>query len=173
MKKALIILCIALLSCATTSAQTSYGITGGYYSYIEKVNLGGLSVSENASGFFIGVFGEFTLSKYIKLQGETQFTSVLNNGESLQQLVVPILVKYQVDDKFSDGLGPQFDYVIQELVLGKQFGMALSIGLFYDFLDKFYATSRYAFGITERAEDHPNDLSGGINGAHLGIGFRF
>ncbi len=173
MKKTLIILCMAFFSYTAATAQNSYGLTAGYYSYIEKVNTGGLSLSENAAGFFVGVFGEFTLSKYIKLQAETQFTSVYNNAQNLQQLVFPILFKYQVDDKFSVALGPQFDYILEDLPLGKEFGLALGAGLFYDFSDKFYATFRYAYGITERVEDNPNDLSGGISGANLGIGFRF
>jgi hypothetical protein len=173
MKKTLIIMCIAFFSYTASTAQSSYGITGGYYSYIEKVDTSELSLSENASGFFVGFFGEFELSNYLKLQAEAQFTSVYNNAQNLQQLVFPILLKYQVDDKFSVALGPQFDYILEDLPLAKEFGMGLAAGLFYDFTDKFYATFRYTFGITERVEDNVNDLSGGIGGAHVGIGFRF
>jgi len=108
-----------------------------------------------------------------KLQAETHLTSVFHESQSLQQIVVPVLLKYPLDDKFSITAGPQFDYVFQELILGKQFGVGISTGLFYDFSKRCYATVRYAFGVTERVEDNPDDLSGGINGAHIGIGFRF
>jgi len=40
MKKTFFITLIALFTYAITTAQNSYGLTAGYYSYIERVNLG-------------------------------------------------------------------------------------------------------------------------------------
>ena len=172
MKKLLLTGCIALLG-YTINAQTSFGVTGGYYSYIEKVSNDDISLSEDVSGFFAGLFAEFTLNDKLKLQPELQVTSVFSNGESLQQLLLPILLKYGIDDKFSVLFGPQFDFVLRELPLGKEFGMALSAGLMYDFSENYYATFRYSLGVTERLDANIDDLKGSISGAHLGFGYRF
>ena len=191
MKKLLFIAVIAILSSLNVNAQetpsstkeTSYGVTAGFQATSLKVSLKGLSdIVEDAEGFFIGLFAEFPLSEKFSIQPEFHYSSVTKDGESIDNLILPVFLKYYITEKFNVMSGLQFDY-FTEKDLGdiKRFGLGLGIGLGYDITDSILISSRYSFGITNRIDTSEfiddsidsSDLSAKTNIFQIGLGYRF
>jgi len=191
MKKLLFIAVIAILSSLNVSAQetpsstkeTSYGVTAGFQSTNFKLSLKNLIENEvDAEGFFIGLFAEFPLSEKFSIQPEFHYSRVTKDGESIDNLILPVFLKYYITEKFNVMSGLQFDY-FTEKDLGdiKRFGLGLGIGLGYDITDSILISSRYSFGITNRIDTSEfiddfidlSDLSAKTNIFQIGLGYRF
>jgi opacity protein-like surface antigen len=191
MKKLLFIAVIAILSSLNVSAQeppsstkeTSYGVTAGFQSTYFKLSLKNLIENVvDAKGFFIGLFAEFPLSEKFSIQPEFHYSSVTEDGESVDNLILPVFLKYYITEKFNVMSGLQFDY-FTEKDLGniKRFGLGLGIGLGYDITDSILISSRYSFGITNRIDTSEfiddfidlSDLSAKTNIFQIGLGYRF
>jgi opacity protein-like surface antigen len=191
MKKLLFIAVIAILSSLNVSAQetpsstkeTSYGVTAGFQSTNFKLSLINLIENEvDAEGFFIGLFAEFPLSEKFSIQPEFHYSSVTEDGESLDNLILPVFLKYYITEKFNVMSGLQFDYFTEKDLGGiKRFGLGLGIGLGVDITDSILISSRYSFGITNRIDKSEfiddfidlSDLSGKTNIFQIGLGYRF
>ena len=191
MKKLLFIAVIAIISSLNVSAQetpsstkeTSYGVTAGFQSTNFKFSLKNLIENEvDAEGFFIGLFAEFPLSEKFSIQPEFHYSSATNDGESLDNLILPVFLKYYVTEKFNVMSGLQFDYYTdKDLEYFKKFGLGLSIGLGVDITDSIVISSRYSFAITERLDRSEfiddfidlSDPSAKINVFQIGLGYRF
>ena len=191
MKKLLFIAVIAILSSLNVSAQetpsstkeTSYGFTGGFHATNIKVLRKSQSyIVEDSEGFFIGLFAEFPLSEKFSIQPEFHYSRVTKDGESIDNLILPVFLKYYITEKFNVMSGLQFDY-FTEKDLGdiKRFGLGLGIGLGYDITDSILISSRYSFGITNRIDTSEfiddfidlSDLSAKTNIFQIGLGYRF
>ena len=191
MKKLLFIAVIAILSSLNVSAQetpsstkeTSYGVTAGFQSTNFKLSLKNLIENEvDAEGFFIGLFAEFPLSEKFSIQPEFHYSRVTKDGESIDNLILPVFLKYYITEKFNVMSGLQFDY-FTEKDLGdiKRFGLGLGIGLGYDITDSILISSRYSFGITDRIDSleviddsiDSSDFSAKTNIFQIGLGYRF
>jgi opacity protein-like surface antigen len=191
MKKLLFIAVIAILSSLNVSAQetpsstkeTSYGVTAGFQSTNFKFSLKNLIENEvDAEGFFIGLFAEFPLSEKFSIQPEFHYSSVTEDGESVDNLILPVFLKYYITEKFNVMSGLQFDY-FTEKDLGniKRFGLGLGIGLGVDITDSILISSRYSFGIINRIDTSEfiddfidlSDLSAKTNIFQIGLGYRF
>ena len=191
MKKLLFIAVIAILSSLNVNAQetpsstkeTSYGVTAGFQSTNFKLSLKNLIENEvDAEGFFIGLFAEFPLSEKFSIQPEFHYSSVTEDGESVDNLILPVFLKYYITEKFNVMSGLQFDYYTdKDLEYFKKFGLGLSIGLGVDITDSIVISSRYSFAITERLDRSEfiddfidlSDPSAKINVFQIGLGYRF
>ena len=191
MKKLLFIAVIAILSSLNVNAQetpsstkeTSYGVTGGFHAtnINFSINSDGLTEVDDL-GFFIGLFAEFPLSEKFSIQPEFHYSSVTEDGESVDNLILPVFLKYYITEKFNVMSGLQFDY-FTEKDLGniKRFGLGLGIGLGVDITDSILISSRYSFGITDRIDSleiiddsiASSDLSAKTNIFQIGLGYRF
>ena len=128
------------------------------------------------------MFAEFPLSEKFSIQPEFHYSSVTDDGESLDNLILPVFLKYYITEKFNVMSGLQFDY-FTEKDLGnlKRFGLGLGIGLGYDITDSILISSRYSFGITNRIDTQEfiddfidtSDLSAKTNIFQIGLGYRF
>lgn len=191
MKNLLFIAVIAILSSLNVSAQetpistkeTSYGVTAGFQSTNFKLSLKNLSETvADAEGFFIGLFAEFPLSEKFSVQPEFHYSSVREDGESIENLIIPVFLKYYITEKFNVMSGLQFDYMMEkDLANFRRFGLGLGIGLGYDITDSILISSRYSFGITDRLDLREglddfidlSDFSAKINIFQISIGYRF
>jgi len=191
MKKLLFIAVIAILSSLNVSAQetpsstkeTSYGVTAGFQSTNFKLSLKNLIENEvDAEGFFIGLFAEFPLSEKFSIQPEFHYSSVTKDGESIDNLILPVFLKYYITEKFNVMSGLQFDYVTnKDFKIYTRSGLGLSIGLGVDITDSILISSRYSFGITDRIDSleiiddsiDSSDLSAKTNIFQIGLGYRF
>ena len=191
MKKLLFIAVIAILSSLNVSAQetpsstkeTSYGVTAGFQSTNFKLSRKNLIENEvDAEGFFIGLFAEFPLSEKFSIQPEFHYSRVTKDGESIDNLILPVFLKYYITEKFNVMSGLQFDYVTNKNFENyTSSGLGLGIGLGIDITDSILISSRYSFGITDRIDSleviddsiDSSDLSAKTNIFQIGLGYRF
>ena len=176
MKK--LLLFTALISfCFTVNAQESkFGITAGYQSSSFEISGGGVDLSTDASGFFLGFFSQFSVSENLSIQPELHYSSVSDDGESVGDLIIPVMLKFHVSEKFNLMAGPQFDYLTEDDTEGiKKFGMGLGLGLGYDISENISIGARYSLGF-DRLDDEGVDLDGAsikINVLQLGLSYSF
>jgi opacity protein-like surface antigen len=174
MKKVLLIALVAILGLGNLNAQDSnIALTAGFHDFTLKASGGGITASDSVQGFYIGVSTTFSVSEELLIQPEFQFVRTSEDGESIEQIILPIVAKYYVSEKFNLQAGPQLDFVVSESDGLNTFGLGLAIGAGFDFSDKVFATSRYAFGLTNRIEDAPSGVSAKFDTFQIGLGFRF
>ena len=176
MKK--LLLFTALISfCFTVNAQESkFGITAGYQSSSFEISGDGVDISTDASGYFLGFFAQFSVSESLSIQPELQYSSVSDDGESIGDIIIPVMLKFHLSDKFNFMAGPQFDYITEDDTEGvKEFGMGLGLGLGYDISDNISLGARYSFGfdiLDDEGED-VGDASFKINIFQIGLNYSF
>lgn len=182
MKKLLFFAFVAILSIFKINAQEStFGITAGFNSLAVKTSFDEGNISNSESGFFVGFFAEFVAGESISLQPQINYATVFADGERLNELIIPIMLKYYPSDKLFLQIGPQFDYILEEDAEGlNKLGVGLGFGLGFDFSKNVFLSARYAFGINNRIDiegDNLFDLNEGItstfNNFQIGIGYRF
>ena len=176
MKK--LLLFTALISfCFTVNAQESkFGVTAGYQSSSFKVSGAGLDISTDASGYFVGFFAQFSVSETFSIQPELHYSSVSDDGESIGDIIIPVMLKFHLTDKFNFMAGPQFDYITEDDAEGiKKFAMGLGFGLGYDISDNISLGARYSIGF-DRLDDEGEDVGDAsfkINIFQIGLSYSF
>jgi opacity protein-like surface antigen len=86
---------------------------------------------------------------------------------------MPLMVKYNVANKFNLLFGPQFAYTLEEVSPEfTKLGVSLGFGASYDFNKNFFAEVKYQFQINNYYTGS-QDLSSKINFSTIGIGYRF
>ena len=169
MKKVILAAILVVASLSSLKAQKiKYSATAGYHSLSLKVSAGGFGISASKSGFYVGVAGEFQVAEKFSIQPELQYA---NSDEST--LVMPIMAKYYVSEKFNLQAGPQLDMFLNAPAGFSSLGLGLGFGGGYDFSDKMYVTTRYSLGLSNRAENAPAGASIKFNTFQIGIGYKF
>ncbi len=144
------------LSIQSFSQSSNYGVTVGYNNFIASATISGVpgSGSDGASGYYVGVYGDFELGNKFSLQPELQFGQVFNEGDTGEMLMLPIMFKYYVVDKFNLQAGPVLDLILNDETDGvNDFGLGLGFGGAYDINDELSITTRYSLGLTNRTPD--------------------
>lgn len=173
MKKVLFI-AIVVFGLGKLSAQGSnFGITAGFHNLSLKIDGLGMTESESGQGFFVGVTSDFSLSDKLSLQPQLQFATSSQDGDSVEQLILPIMLKYHVTENFNIQAGPQLDYVLSDSEGLNAIGFGLGFGAGYDFSEKIFVSTRYALGLSNRLEDAPSEISLKLNTFQIGLGYRF
>ncbi len=174
MKKLFPIIFIALFSISANAQDTSFGVVAGYHSLGQKVSIDVASVTVNTSGFYVGFFADFSISESLNLQPELQFASVSQDGESLNELIIPIMFKYAVSEQFSLMAGPQLDFLLEDTGdEANALGFGIGFGAAYDISDHVFISSRYALGLNNRIKDDLFDSSLKLNTFQIGLGYKF
>jgi len=138
MKKVLFILVVAIVGLGNVNAQGSnFGITAGFHNLSLKIDVLGMTESESSQGFFVGVTSDFSLSDKFSLQPQLQFATSSQDGDSLEQLILPIMLKYHVTEKFNLQAGPQLDYLLDDSDDLNAIGFGLGFGAGFDFSERF------------------------------------
>ena len=165
---------IAVLSVLGVNAQkTNFGITAGFHNLTLKASGGGLTASVSAAGFSVGVTAEFIVSDDFNIAPELQFVRTSKEGESVEQLILPIMGKYYISDQFNVQAGPQIDMVLSESDGINAVGISFGFGAGYDFSDKIFATTRYSIGLSNRINNVPSGASVKFDTFQIGLGYRF
>lgn len=131
-----------------------FGLKGGLnktFFSVDQQNLGVYSTSE--TGFYGGVFVEFSIDHFLSIQPEALYISV---GD-FNFLNVPIYAKYEVANKLHLMAGPSvnyfFDFYTNKLKIGADIGSS------YDITQALDIHVKFALGIDELA---PNGLFFGL-----------
>ena len=174
MKKVLFIALIAMLGLGNVNAQeASYGVTAGFHSLSIRSSGGGITAYSSASGFFAGFFADFDVSEKFNIQPEIHFASSSRNGESGNEIIIPVMAKFYVSDEFNVQAGPQFDFIVDGSEGVNKFGLGFGFGAGYDFSEKLFAAARYSFGLSNRIQDAPSGITSKFNTFQIGLGYRF
>jgi opacity protein-like surface antigen len=188
MKKLYIISAILVFGILNASAQDepinptkfNFGLKAGYSSVILKIKVDDISVSDDLSGFYFGIFGELSLSENFGLQPELLYSTYSQNGESSGVLQLPVLMKYLPHERLAIVAGPQFDYLLDEEDSGglNQFGAGIALGASFDITENLIIDARYSFGLTNRIDGDLEGLEGldvknYFNYFFIGLGYRF
>ena len=169
MKKVFFCAILTIASLSSVNAQKiSYGVTAGYHNLSMNVSAGGFGISANKSGFFVGFTAEFEVSEKFSIQPELQYA---NSDEST--LVMPIMAKYYVSEKFNLQAGPQLDIFLNAPTGFTSLGVGVGFGGGYDITDEIFLSTRYSLGLSNRAQNAPAGASIKFDIFQIGVGYRF
>lgn len=173
MKKLFLTAVIIFSFITISNAQSAqFGVTGGFANVSGNVSGGGVTVSDDGSGFFIGILADFGISKF-HVQPEILYV----NAEETNFLYIPVLLKYYVAPKFNLQAGPQANILLEDTTdVFNSFGLDFSFGAGFDFTKRFFAEARYSFELTNRISDlpgAPSDASVRFNTITVGVGYKF
>ncbi len=169
MKKVLLIATIALFGISANAQSPDFGVTAGYLNARGSVKAEGISVSASESGFYAGVSADFEISENFHIQPELLYASVDGNGA----IMLPVVGKFYIDDKFNVQAGPQFVFSTEDTpddFSSIEFDLAGGLG--YDITDNIFAEARYTFQINN---SYTGDEDIKVRGNYLmvGIGYKF
>ncbi|AUC74941.1 PorT family protein [Olleya sp. Bg11-27] len=131
---------------------------------------GGDADRNNLFSFHVGGFAEFELNETISIQPELLYSrqgSEAGNAIKVKvdYLVIPILAKYYLSEKFSIDAGPQFSFLVNDKAEfndssipdadtdASSFDFGLNVGFGYAITTNLLAQVRYNYGITTVAEN--------------------
>lgn len=160
-----------LIAMATLSvnAQSNFGLTAGYLSATAKAESGGISISASESGFFAGFFADFEVSENFNVQPELQYISIQDGNA----LLLPVLAKYYVSEKFNLQAGPQLMFDLDESVDDfSSVNIDLAFGAGYDIDENFSVLARYSFQLNNTYTG-PLDLTARVNFINVGLAYKF
>jgi opacity protein-like surface antigen len=153
-----------------TEKKTQFGITGGF----NQDFFASSPYSFNGLNFYVGFFGEYKISEKFRLQIEMLYKSTQGSGYNTLQF--PLLLKYEISDRFRIFGGAQVNWSFEDLYIDpvyddKPGDFALSIGVEYDLSEKWYLTARYVHGFKKFPSASGRRAR---EGAFLvGVGYRF
>lgn len=173
MKKVLLFV-FALFVFNFVSAQ-SFGIKAGFNSTTMKVKVFGASVSDNASGFYLGALAEFELADKVNLQPELQYVYLSKDGENTSFINVPVMLNYYVAEPFAIQFGPQLSYQLEDSVTDyTNLGIGLALGAKYMFTENIFADARYSMDLNNHyTGSDSSDFSAKYNAFQVGLGYKF
>jgi len=149
--------------------QARFGLTGGYLNVRASIKADGLTLSNSESGFYVGILADFELSEKFNLQPEFVYASI-KEGEAL---MLPILGKFAMSERFNLLLGPQFVFSLGENVEDlSNVEIGLTGGLGFDIDRDFFVEARYSFPLNN---SYTGDLDVKLRGNYLavGLGYKF
>lgn len=163
--KKIILSSIALFAFGFANAQdgASFGVKGG----LDLVSLKADGYSENLTGFFVGGFAEFGIADKFMLQPGLNYHTASKTVEGYTVkanfLSIPVLVKYEIAEKFNLMAGPSLYYSLESNDTDKT-RFNLDLGASYSINENFFVEPRYSAGLT-------GDLK--VNHFLIGVGYKF
>jgi opacity protein-like surface antigen len=167
MKTLFFTVCIVAGICSM-NAQ-SFGVRAGADFATAKADFDGLKVSDNETGFYLGIFTSLNVSESFHVRPEINYIGI----KDLDQIQVPLLAELGLSDKFNALLGPSFGFILNTEEGEKSFNLGGTLGLSYDVSSHFLVEARYTLGISNLVEDNEFDASLKLSGFQLGVGYKF
>ncbi len=170
MKKILFIGIVLFYSLNTIAQETKFGVTAGFASISVKAKADeGISASASESGFYAGFFADIVASEKLHIQPSALYAS----ASDANFLLIPVMAKYYVADKFNLQGGLQANLALEEETEEiSNFGLGLGFGAGYDINEKFFIEARYGFELTNRYSGE-EDVSVTLNPLTIGVGLKF
>lgn len=170
MKKLLLFTVVAVLGFTNVNAQEAkFGVKAGVDFASLKAKGGGANVSVSETGFYIGGLVEVAISDSFIFQPEVLYVSI----EDLDMISIPLMAKFPVSEEFNVLAGPSLGLMLDSEPGQKSFNYGIEAGAAYDINEEFFIEVRYSLGLANLLEDAPSGVSVKLNGAFLGLGYRF
>ena len=170
MKKLFLVAIAAISSVYYSQAQeVRFGATAGYLNARGSVKADGISVSASESGFYLGAVADFNVAENFNIQPELLFAVV----DDTNGLMLPILGKFAISEKFNFQAGPQLVFSLEDTpedFSSVDFDVAGGIG--YDIDEDFFIEARYTFQINN-SYTGSEDVKVRGNYLTVGVGYKF
>ena len=177
--KKIILTVAAVFAFGVASAQDmNFGAKAG----INMSNLTGDAETDAKIGFQVGAFAEFKISEKFAIQPEVMYSALgaKDDADNLNMnfIVIPVMAKYFVSEKFSLEAGPQVallmsakygDVDVKDAFKSTDFGLNLGAG--YDVSEKMNVGLRYSMGMSNISEDDTFDIK--TSNIALTLGYKF
>ncbi len=125
--------------------------------------------TSNETGFYLGLaLSDITLFGNFGLQPEVRFVGV----KDFNQIQVPILLSYDITEKFHAFAGPNFAFLLDTGDGVNAFNFALDFGLSYDILKKISIDARYDWGQTNLLEGGDSNNYIKIDNIQFGLTYK-
>ncbi len=163
--KKIILTIAAIFAFGLVNAQDgmSFGLKGG----LDLVSFKSDGGSESLTGFFVGGLLEFGISDQFRLQPGVNYHSASKTvaGEKLKAdfVSVPVLVKYEIAEKFHLMAGPALYYSLESEDEDKA-RFNFEVGAAYDITENFFVEPRYSVGATGETK---------VSHILVGVGYKF
>jgi len=126
--------------------------------------------TSSETGFYVGVFlTDIPITDDVELEPGINYVSI----KDLDLLHAPILIKYNIDDKFSASAGPSLSYFLDQPTGLKSVGVGINAGVSYGIMDNFLLEAKYDLGISNLVENAPSGSSLKLSQFQVGIAYRF
>ncbi|MDO5981334.1 porin family protein [Flavivirga spongiicola] len=175
MKRTLLCTVIVLFGLLNINAQEiQFGGKAGVSFASLKVKNQTFSITNSETGFYVGGFAEIGVFDGLTFRPELLYIAV----EDLNQISIPLMVKYEVSDVFNILAGPSFGYLLDVNDGFKSFNYGIEIGAAYDIyinrsVDGLFVEARYNFGLANLIEDAPSGITRKLSSLFVGLGYRF
>lgn len=170
MKKLLLVAVVAFGFVYSSHAQeVRLGATAGYLNARGSVKADGISISASESGFYLGAVADFSVSENFSVQPELLYANV----DESDGLLLPILGKFAISEKFNLQVGPQLVFSLEDTpedISSVEFDIAGGIG--YDIDEDFFVEARYTFQINN-SYTGSEDVKLRNNYLTVGLGYKF
>ncbi|NER09442.1 Outer membrane protein beta-barrel domain-containing protein [Muriicola jejuensis] len=147
----------------------SIGVRAGADFATAKADFDGIKISDNETGFYIGLFTEIQVSESLDIRPEINYIAI----QDLDQIQVPVLAQFGLSDKFNVAVGPSFGFLLNTEEGEKSFNFGAALGLSFDISENFLIEGRYTLGLSNLVEDNEFDASLKLSGFQLGLGYKF
>ncbi|MGX1930688.1 outer membrane beta-barrel protein [Flagellimonas sp. 2504JD4-2] len=152
----------------TTFAQEGFAVKAGFNNVSLSVDTGDAlfgNVSDSELGFYVGGGYNFEASETIDIEPSVLFSLV----DDLTSLYIPVMVKYNVSEKFNIQAGPQVNYLLEDLPDG-EFGLDIAFGGGFQIDENWFVEARYGIEVS-RGGTFGDVVD--INTLTFGLGYRF
>ena len=164
------IILAALIAAGTLSMSAqNFGIRTGADFATAKADFDGLKISDNETGFYLGLFTEIEVSESLNIRPEINYIAI----KDLDQIQVPVLAQIGLADKFNIVTGPSFGFLLNTEEGEKSFNLGATLGLSFDISNNFLLEGRYNLGLSNLVEDNEFDASLKLSGFQVGVGYKF
>ncbi|WP_036383311.1 porin family protein [Muricauda sp. MAR_2010_75] len=169
--KKLFLVVVVVFGCVSFSQaqEARFGATAGYLNARGSVKADGISISASESGFYLGAVADFNVAENFNVQPELLFASI----DGSNGLMLPILGKFAISEKFNFQAGPQLVFSFEDTpedFSSVEFDIAGGVG--YDIDEDFFIEARYTFQINN---SYTGDEDVKVRGNYLtvGVGYKF
>jgi len=157
--------------CSSQAQNVRFGATAGYLNARASAKVEGITVSDSASGFYIGAVADFEVAENFNIQPELLYASGFDEGSGL---FLPILGKFAISEKFNLQAGPQLTFSLEDDIPDdvSSVGFDIAGGLGYDITEDFFVEARYTFQINN-SYTGSEDIKARSNYLTVGLGYKF
>jgi len=166
--KNIVLLSVIFLLALSLNAQ-NFGIRAGADFATAKADFDGFGITDNQTGFYVGVFTKFGVSEHFKIRPEANYINV----KDADQIQIPVLAEIGLAEKINALAGPSFGFLLDTEEGQKSFNFGLDFGLSYNITEQFFVEGRYSLGLSNLADDNEFDAKLKLHGLFVGVGFIF